>query len=68
MMYLFYDYNAGNDIIFTSEKKAKEFVRKFKHWLVENDNDTFIVEGSDFSLKKVPLDTPFEEWIKENDF
>ena len=66
MMHLFYDYNAGNDIVFTSEKKATEFIIKYKHWLVDNDYDSWIVQDSDYALKTIPVDTPFEEWIKEN--
>ena len=64
MMYVFYDYNGQNDIVFTSEKKAKDFVRKFKHWWIDND-ESGIVDDADYILEKTPVDTPFEEWIKE---
>lgn len=61
MMYIFYDCNKGHDIAFTSEKKAKDFIRKIKHWVNENDKNNWV----EYSLEEIPVNTSAEDWIKE---
>jgi len=63
-MYLFHDSWSGSYAIFSTEEKAMQFRKAWKHYIVENDWD--MEEGEDWSISEIPdIDTPVEDWFKK---
>ena len=63
-MYLFHESWAGSVAVFSTEKKADEFRKAWKHYLVDQDWD--MEEGTDWSISEIPdVDTPIEDWFKD---
>ena len=64
MAYLFSDSWSGSTAIFSTETKAKEFRKAWRHCIAENDWD--MEEGEDWSISEIPdIDTPVEDWFKK---
>ena len=63
-MWLFYDYNCGEQALFTDETKANQFVKEYLHYAI--DMDWELEEGEDWSLMYIDcIDKTFDEWLND---
>lgn len=62
-MYVFHDWNGGDHLIFTSQKKRSAFFKQYCIAMIEL-NEEPPRRGEDYSMYEAEVDPDFEEYWK----
>lgn len=64
-MWIFKDYIAGEEAIFSTKSKAKEFCKKFANKVY--DDTGIFPDRNEFEIKEIEIDPDFKKWWKNQE-
>lgn len=66
MMWIFTDLASGDSAVFDDEANARAFVKEYGNYCYDLCDEFPTEAEQDYTLRAVPLNPNFKEWLSEN--